>query len=87
MIEFPNYGILCQIAHQHTENVIRKFKDRPWKIITLSSDILSSADNLCYQFGSRSRPILCQSVSGSKLFDTYTERNFIKSLLRKKVSR
>ena len=32
--------------------------------------LVLSADNLCKHFGPRSRPIKCQSLSGSKLFDT-----------------
>ena len=32
--------------------------------------LLSSADNLCKQFGSRSGPTKCWAWSGSKLFDT-----------------
>ena len=31
---------------------------------------LSSAGNLCKQFGPRSGPTECQACSGSKLFDT-----------------
>ena len=34
-----------------------------------SGDFLSSADNLCKQFGPRSGPTECQSSSGSRLFD------------------
>ena len=32
--------------------------------------LVSSADNLCKQFGSRSGPTKCRAWSGSKLFDT-----------------
>ena len=35
-----------------------------------ASHILSSADNLCKQFGPRSGPTECWSQSGSKLFNT-----------------
>ena len=31
---------------------------------------MSSADNLCKQFGSRSGLTKCQALTGSKLFDT-----------------
>ena len=30
---------------------------------------MSSTDNLCKQFGSRSGPTKCRALSGSKLFD------------------
>ena len=35
-----------------------------------ASGDLSSSDNLCKQFGPRSGPTECRSLSGSKLFDT-----------------
>ena len=40
------------------------------KLFPCKQRILSSADNLCKQFGSRSRLTDCRSWSGSKLFDT-----------------
>ena len=45
--------------------------------LTLSLPV-SSADNLCIQFGHRSGPTTCQAWSGSKLFDTqiiYLKKN------------
>ena len=42
---------------------------------------MSSADNLCKQFGPRPGPTECRSCSGSKLFDTLTV--FLKEFLEK----
>ena len=48
---------------------------------------VTSADNLCTQFGPRSRPTERRPLSGSKLFDGVGERIFLKKLILKKVSR
>ena len=49
---------------------------------------VSSSDNLCKQFGSRSGPTKCRVWYGSKLFDTdgIPERIFLKSYFWKKKS-
>ena len=48
--------------------------------VTLTHCLLvSSADNLCKQFGPRSSPTKHGAWSGSKLFDALMERNFRKS--------
>ena len=56
-----------------------------------SYDIYSvtSAANLCKQFGLRSGPTECRSLSGSKLFDTLTvlAKFVFENLILKKVSR
>ena len=41
-----------------------------WREHKTSTLNLSSADNLCKQFGTRSGPTNCRAWSGSKLFDT-----------------
>ena len=41
-----------------------------YKIVTIYSLVLSSADNFCKLFGSRSGLTKYQTRSGSKLFDT-----------------
>ena len=52
---------------------------------------MSSADNVCKQFGPRSGQTKCQTISGSKLFDTLMViLNFILKknlILKKKISR
>ena len=50
--------------------------------------LLSSADNLCKQFGPRSGPTKCPAGSGPKLFDTLMVflNNFSKKLIFKKIS-
>ena len=52
----------------------------------LDSDDLSSADNLCKQFGSRSEPTECQSWSASKPLDTpkVFMKEFLKEMFLKK---
>ena len=49
--------------------------------LALKQPLLSSADNLCKQFGTRSGLTGCQSLSGSKLFGTriFAKVNFEKS--------
>ena len=56
-----------------------------WVYIGLTSSDMSSADNLCKQFGPRSGPTECRFWSGSKLFDTQSdlERNLKKLILKK----
>ena len=49
-----------------------------WKL-----SLLSSADNLCKQFGPRSGPTKCWAISGSKLFDTPIA--FLKDLFKKLI--
>ena len=50
---------------------------------------LSSADNLCKQFGPRSGSMFYQAWSGSKLFDTLMVfwKIFLKLLIKKKICR
>ena len=50
-------------------------------ILTLCT-LMSSVDNLCKLFGSRSGPTLCQAWSGSKLFDSLMV--FLKNKFEKK---
>ena len=55
-----------------------------FKVLPLTlpaSDDLSSADNLCKQFGLRSGPTQCRSWSRSKLFDSLIV--FLKEFLKK----
>ena len=49
----------------------------------IQQQLLSSADNLCKQFGPRSGPTLSWSSSGSKRFDTLTLIVFQKEFLKK----
>ena len=46
--------------------------------------LVSSVDNLCKQFGSRSGPTKCRAWSGSKLFDT---DGIPEKMIMKKISR
>ena len=79
---FSSYRIKTSVEDRHILNVSAFF------LLSLCL-LMSSADNLCKQFGPRPGPTKCRACSGSKLFDTLMVflKDFFKKLILKNVSR
>ena len=67
----------------------QKYKMRQWNEICWYLCLVSSADNICNEFGPRSDQTKCRAWSGSKLFDTDSDdipENIIKKVDFDKIS-
>ena len=70
--------LFAEVALQHVSMVLRS--EKQWDVVEALPDmgnypvnfylLVSSADNLCKQFGPRSGPTKCRACSGTKLFGT-----------------